>query len=107
MVAQLVKDSKKHNRILDIEGKILSNGVRVASVVNDQYVSYAVNVHPDGHSSCYEMQSGNPCRGHQSAGHCYHSDAVKVAPLAYEYDTCDLCGDRIKVGTMICAKCLL
>jgi hypothetical protein len=106
MVALKVRDSKQHSRILQIEGQVLASGIRVAVVMNDQYIPYEVNVHPDGRTSCRQMQSGNPCWGHKSAGHCYHVDAVKSAPLPYEHDNCVVCGHMIKVGTVICGACL-
>jgi hypothetical protein len=106
MVALKVQDGKKQSRILNVEGKILSDGTRVAGVLNDVYTTYVVIIHPNGQSTCKQEKNGVACTGHFHTGHCYHVDAVKNAPLSYEHDDCVTCGRMIPVGKVICSVCL-
>jgi hypothetical protein len=86
MVTKIAKDSKGHNRNLDVTGMIKPSGMVCAKVTNDQEEVYFVVIASNGKTSCRSKKPhGKECAGHSSTGHCYHVAAVLSANLpAYQ-----------------------
>jgi hypothetical protein len=86
-----IKDGKRHNRTLDINGFVKPSGTIVASVTNDKNETYFVQVRTDGTHTCKHIVNGKrvSCLGHFHTGRCYHVNAVIAAalPQVEEIDT--------------------
>lgn len=78
MINLQIRDGKRQNRTLDINGFIKPSGTIVASVTNDRGETYFVQVRTDGTTVCEHIVNGKRvgCLGHFHTGGCYHVNAV-------------------------------